>query len=286
MFCLSSQAQLVSAVERAHDVTLVAYLLPRGPTFEALAAAAGRGAHVVVRLEGRPYYDARGGLRRVNQSVVDELARDGADARLVDDDGTAPVHAKAALIDGRLYLDDVNFARDEESTIVRDDARRDARALRDAIAGRFDSPHRDFALRKSDALALEAGVLDAASHPSDAAVESESVGSGNAVYSALERLGAAGCAPRLLVSREALCAKERSLLERLRTNGVRVRVCSSNEKFALAGNLAWVGSANATSAFLTPDQLDWGARTGKRVVVDELRAHFESRWRSARELSA
>ncbi len=218
--------------------------------------------------------------------MVDELVRDGADARLVDDDGTAPVHAKAALVDGRLYLDDVNFARDEESTIVRDDARPDARALRDAIAGRFDSPRRDFALRKSDALALEAGVLGAVHHRSDVVVESESVGSGNAVYSALERLGRAGCAPRLLVSREALCAKERALLARLRTNGVCVRICTSNEKFAVAGSRAWVGSANATSAFLTPDQLDWGARTAKRAVVDELRAHFESRWRAARELSA
>ncbi|HUY41917.1 MAG TPA: phospholipase D-like domain-containing protein [Candidatus Dormibacteraeota bacterium] len=286
MVYLSSQAKLVLAIERAHDVTLVAYLLPRGPTFAALAAAARRGARVVVRLEGRPYYDARGGIRRLNRSVADDLAANGVDARLVDGDGSAPVHAKAALVDGRLYLDDVNFARGGEGTIVRDDARPDARALRDAIEGRSDPPRDGFALRKNDALALEAGLLGAAGGHAPVAVESESIGSGNAVYSALERLGAAGCAPRLLVSREALSAKERSLLGRLRAGGVSVRVCSSNEKFALAGSRAWVGSANATSAYLTPRQLDWGVRTPNPAIVDELRAHFEARWQSARALSA
>lgn len=60
MLELSSQTQLTAALDRARSVTLVAYMLRRGPVFDALAAAARRGAKVTVRLEGRPYHDARG----------------------------------------------------------------------------------------------------------------------------------------------------------------------------------------------------------------------------------
>ncbi|HEY9086303.1 MAG TPA: hypothetical protein VIN40_10285 [Candidatus Tyrphobacter sp.] len=287
MLRLTSQSAMTAALERARDVTLVAYLLPRGPVFDALAAAARRGARVIVRLEGNPYADARGGIRRLNQSVVQELARDGAEARLVDADGKGEsLHAKAALIDGALYVDDVNFSRGDSGTLLRDDSRSDAHALRDAVAGRVDRPERDFAWRKRDALALEARTLAAARRRDDVIVETESVGSGNAVYSKLERLGRAGRSPRLLVSRHALTDKERRRLALLEANGVRVRVCASNEKFALAGHHAWIGSANATSAYYDPNQLDWGANTRDRAIVAHLRARVESRWQSARDLSA
>ncbi len=287
MVRLTSQSAMTSALERAHDVTLVAYLLPRGRVFDALAAALQRGAHVTVRLEGHPYADAHGGIRRLNRSVVDELKRAGADARLVRERGSdESLHAKAALIDGALYVDDVNFSSGDAGTVLRDDSRRDARALRDAVAGRVDAPSREFAWRKRDALSLEARLLAGARSRDDVIVESESVGIGNAVYSRLERLGRAGRSPRLLVSREALSGRERSRLARLAANGVRVRVCASNEKFALAGDRAWTGSANATSAYPNPNQLDWGARTRDRAIVAHLRDRFESRWQSARELSA
>jgi phosphatidylserine/phosphatidylglycerophosphate/cardiolipin synthase-like enzyme len=284
MVRLASQSAMTAALERAHDVTLVAYLLPHGPVFDALAAASRRGAHVTVRLEGNPYLDTRGGIRRLNRSSVDELVRDGADARLVDADSKAEsLHAKAALIDGVLYVDDVNFSNGDSGTLLRDDSRRDARALRDAVADRIDPPGREFAWRKRDALALEARLLADARCGDDVIAESESVGSRNAVYSRLERLGRAGRSPRLLVSRQAVTGKERALFSRLAANGVRVRICHSNEKFALAGDRAWVGSANATSAFLNPNELDWGACTRNRAIAAHLRARFEARWQTARE---
>ncbi len=282
MVTLSSQGLLLRALGRAKEVTLVAYLLPHGAVFEALAEAARRGAHVVVRLEGKPYYDARGGVHRLNESAVAELARAGADARLVDESGAGPsFHAKAAVVDAALYLDDVNFSRGASGTILRDSSRADAQALRDAIAGRSGQPSTRFALRKADALALEAALLSKARARSDVIVESESIGAGSAIYSKLERLGRAGREPRLLVSRQALSDKERPALRHLAENGVSVRICTSNEKFALAGDRAWVGSANATSPYYDADQLDWGVRTRGTAIVNELRSRFESRWNGA-----
>lgn len=285
MLRLTSQNAMTAALGHAREVTLVAYLLPRGPVFDAIAAALRRGAHVTVRLEGNPFVDPHGGIRRLNASTVDELARNGADARLVDGDGRGEsLHAKGALIDGTLYVDDVNFSSGDTGTLLRDDSREDARALRDAVAGRVDPPSRDFAWRKRDALAFEARLLASARRNDDVIVESESVGSNNAVYSKLERLGRAGGSPRLLLSREDLTSKERKLIVRLEANGVRVRACAWNEKFAIAGRRAWIGSANATSAYLDPNQLDWGARTRDRTLVSHLRARFEARWQRAREI--
>jgi phosphatidylserine/phosphatidylglycerophosphate/cardiolipin synthase-like enzyme len=285
MLALSSERRLVAALDRARDVTLVAYLLPRGAIFDALAAAARRGAHVAVRLEGRPYYDATGGVRRSNESVARELSNDGADARVVDEDGEqSQLHAKAVAVDGALYLDDVNFSSGGKGTILRDGSRVDAASLHDVVAGRTEHSSRNVTLRKERALAMEAALIEKASRRDDVIVESESVGSGNLVYSRLERLGLAGRAPRLLISREALSRKELRLVHRLGRDGVCVRVCSSNEKFALAGRRAWIGSANATSAYYTPDQLDWGARTRSRAIVRQLRARFEARWCTSRTL--
>lgn len=285
MLALSSLSQAAAAIARARSVTLVAYLLPRGDVMRALAAAAKRGAHVVVRLEGAPYYDREGGVRRLNESVVRELAKDGADARLVDARGTRPFHAKAVLADGALYLDDVNFSGGASGTIVRDGSRADAAMLEDAVEGRVDPPGARFALRKEDALDLEAALLGKASG-ARAEVESESVGIGNLVYSRLERLGEAGMKPRLLVSREALGAKECERLRSLCAHGVAVRICRSNEKFAVAGGRAWVGSANATSPYPNLTQLDWGALTRNRSIVRDLQRRFETRWRTARGVTA
>lgn len=230
---------------------------------DALESAARRGAKVRVRLEGRPSPDAAGGLRRHNVTVISELRACGADASLIDEDGTATLHAKAATIDGTLYADDVNFAG--SGTLLR--ARPAPRTL---------------VWRKSEALELEARLLERARVP--VAVETESLGSGNAVYSALERIGRAGLHPRLLVSREALTTKERSLAARLNAAGVQIRACGANEKLAIAGDCAWIGSANATSAYLRPQTCDWALSTRRRAVRDYLSERFERRWNSARVL--
>ncbi len=201
---------------------------------DALEAAARRGARVEVRLEGRPFPDVRRGIERHNEHVVEELRHCGASARLVDRNGRVPLHAKAARIDGTLYVDDVNFAE-----------------------------------RRGDRLEIE----------------TESIG-GTKIYGDLCRRARAGARPRLLVSHGALTTKERRWLRRLEQSGVDVRACNANEKFAFAGDRAWIGSANATSLYPKTQTIDWDLTTHSRAVVARLRATFETRWQHARELNA
>jgi hypothetical protein len=255
---------MVRVVARARNVTLVAYQLPRGKVLDALEAAAHRGARVEVRLEGRPFPDERGGIARHNRHVVDDLRLSGADARLADASGDVPLHAKAACIDGALYLDDVNFT--SRGTLLR-------------VTAHSPTP----VWSKTRALALEAGLL--ARRRSGVEVETESIGSGNAVYAKLLRLGLAHEHPRLLVSSEAVTARERARLARLVLAGVEVRTCGADEKFAISGARAWIGSANATAPYPKVQTIDWGLSTRNRSVIAALRAQFERRWQHARAAS-
>jgi hypothetical protein len=71
-------------------------------------------------------------------------------------------------------------------------------------------------------------------------------------------------------------------LAQLSAAGAEVRVESGrhDEKLCVAGNRAWIGSANATTGF--PDTVDWGVRTHAASAVDRLRATFERNWRAAK----
>ena len=85
------------------------------------------------------------------------------------------------------------------------------------------------------------------------------------------------------MSREvASNARERKALERLAGDGVAVCLCRDSEKFALAGRRAWIGSANASPDFGTPDMLDWGVCTDDPTVVAAARAAVEARWNAAK----
>ncbi len=286
MMMLSSTGTMLAALRDAHEITLLAYMLHPGAMEDALVAAARGGARVHVRLEGRPYADARGGLLARNRAEIAKLTAAGIDARLVDTDPRAPepLHAKAVAADDALFLDDRNFNGDRGDTILRDTTARDVRTFRAAADGRDTAGSPWFAMHKRGALALEAKVIEAARPSSDLVVESESFGRGDAVYSALDRAALAGLSPRLLVARSELAhdAREAAALARLVHDGVRVRVCADQEKFAVAGSRAWVGSANASAAFAQPDTIDWGARTSAPPIVHRLRAAFERRWSTAR----
>ena len=284
---LSSTSQLLSSLQDARDVSLIAYTLPAGRVLDGLTAAAKAGARVRVRLEGYIYKDD-GSVGAVNAAAVAQLRAAGADARLVHPDEQSPdamLHCKAALVDGALFLDDRNWPDDGGDTILRDDFANDAQIVRDAVDGKEDAPTPFFAVAKREALASEARLLHEAHAGDDVIVESESFGANNRVYTAIDAAAQAGAHVRLLVSARDLQgnANEKGALEKLVSDGAAVRVVDADEKLCVVnGTRGWMGSANATVAFNHPDQLDWGARTDATDIVQHLGETFDARWQTAR----
>jgi hypothetical protein len=267
MLSLSSTAEAAAEICRARDVAFTAYTLRRGAVFSALEASARAGSHVTVRLEGAPFGDADGSFARANAGVVAELRRAGVDAS-VSAPGDAPIHAKMLRADGEVYLDDRNWGAAD--VVVRDDAADPA-----------------LTVHKREALASEAQLLRQAQPAEDPIVESESFGCCNAVYSALEDAAKRGLRPRLLVcSRELRGSdRERERLVHLAHDGVQIRTTPATDKFALAGEHLWIGSANATAAIAMPDTIDWGIRTDDASIVNAVRARVETTWKKAKPLS-
>ena len=288
MMSLSSTGVVLAALQRARVASLSAYILRPGVVEDALLDAARRGARVTVRLEGQPYADSQGALLAGNRSAVAALRAAGADAQLVHESGSSGggLHAKMLVTDDALYLDDRNWAGDGEETIVRDTFAQDRTMAQDAIAGDCARASPFFAVRKHDALASEARLLRSARSNEDVIVESESFGAYNAAYDALDDLARDGGKPRVLVAERELQnnAKELAVLQALVRDGASVRVTPADEKFALAGERGWIGSANLSAAFDRPDQIDWSVRTDDPVIIAHERAAFESRWTSAQAL--
>ncbi len=291
MITLSSAAELIAALRDARDVSITAYTMPAGRVLDQLVSDAQRGAHVKVRLEGYIWNDD-GSVSEANARAVARLRTAGADVQYVHaskDASDSMLHYKAALVDGILFLDDRNFPSAGNDTIVRDDFVRDVRIVRDAMDGRHDASTPFFAVTKRGALASEARLLGEARSGSDAIVESESFGGYNRAYDAIDRAAREGVHVRVLVNERCLQgnASERRAIEQLTTDGVAVRVCDANEKFAIVDNSrGWLGSANATAAFDRPDETDWGVRTDAPAVVAHLRQAFEKRWSTARAVPA
>ena len=280
MISLGSIAGVLADVRTAKTVFFAGYLLPPGAMERALADAARSGARVIVRLEGQPF-GSSAGAALANQDAVQRLRAAGADARLVHEPGSSdsPLHVKALATESALYLDDRNFAGSDEQTILRDDAPADRNAFEAAVEGNAIDVPAGLALYKHDALALEAALLRTASQGDDVAVESESLGSYNSVYGALDAIARNGGSPRLIVTAAtATKGPEASAIARLASDGVQIRLSTSTEKFALVNDRAWTGSANASAAFDRPDQIDWGLQTDDSEIVALERARFESRW--------
>jgi hypothetical protein len=176
---------------------------------------------------------------------------------------------KAAVCDGVAYLDDRNWGRD--GVVVRDDADGDVRRIRDALAGRDDGGAEGVALGKARALAEEAAFIDRAGDER-VVVATEAFGVGP-IADALVRRAARGAATVLVVDARELDRGGATLLRRLRGFGVEVKASVADEKFVLAGDAAWVGSANATSVRgERGDQSDWGLITRDRAIVAALRS--------------
>ncbi len=286
MLTLSSIAAVVSALHDAREVSVLAYTLHPGAVENALLDAARRGAHVRVRLEGQPYNDPQGELIADNETAVRTLRDAGADAQLTNAPNSSEpaLHAKAIVAGTTLFLDDRNFANDSEETILRDTSPGDRAIVMDAVEGKGDSPSPLFQINKRDAIASESQLLRSAQPHDTVALETESFGTHNRVYYALDALAKAGARPRLLVSSLDVPnnTREQRALEQLQHDGVEIRITAANEKFALVDQRAWIGSANATASFESPDQLDWGARTDQPAIVSHLRQTFERRWQNAK----
>jgi len=274
---LSSTAELLNAIAHAKSVTLGAYVIHRGnPLLGALERAAARGADVHVRL-ATPYRDANGAITRGNDAVVRELRDHGVDAVR----SPSLAHAKAAIVDGRVYLDDRNWSSGRRDTIVVDSIAADVASMKQAIDGEVPAPRTAFAAMKSDALRLERDTITSSRGPLD--VETEVIGS-SPVSKAL-RLAAKHGSVRLIVSNAELQhdPRERKTLRKLAAAGVQIRVGNSrsgvgNEKFCISGDEAWVGSANATWCGHGAGLSDWGLRTNGRDITAALHQRFDDNW--------
>lgn len=289
MITTASSADVATAISRAHAVTLSAYVLRPGSLLGALEDAARRGAHVTVRLEGRPYggnsADGGAGLQALNGAALTAIRAAGGDAALVDtsDQDGPPLHMKAAVCEGVAYLDDRNWPGDGQDTIVRDDFEPDVAAIDGAIRHTAAPPTKWFWTQKAAALAGETRLLYGAQHAARVDVESESFGYDGA-YGALKKLAAQGVHCRLLVAERDVTAKSKPALEKLKADGVDVRTGNFDEKMAIVdGSRAWTGSANATFGY--PQQTDWGLRTDAPDVVHTLQAHFDDHWAQSTELA-
>jgi phosphatidylserine/phosphatidylglycerophosphate/cardiolipin synthase-like enzyme len=283
MVQITNASTMRTAVEHAHSVELAAYLLrPGSRIVGALEEAARNGAEVHVRVDGNPYRDEGGTIARASADAARELRAHGVDARVVTDRG---VHLKAAVIDGRAFLDDRNWTAGGHDAIVASDDADDVALVRDAIETGRSGVDAHLATGKYDALRFEADMIAAnPSGPVDAA--SEGFGYSK-TYSALRDRAKAGGAVRLIVSESELrgshVTEERRALQTLAKAGVEIRVGSSrsgagNEKLAIAGDQGWVGSANATYG----GDSDWGLRTSDPRLVDALQQRFDDNWRASR----
>jgi hypothetical protein len=286
---LASIPAAAAAIARARSVSLTAYTLRDGAIRDALITAARSGADVRVRLERDPLDDGTGSLHAANDETVARLRAAGADAALTGP-GEPVLHMKAAVVDGVAWLDDRNWAGDGPETLVRDADADDVAAVAAGIAGKNGSDGH-LGTTKSRSQVLEADLIRAAGS-APLALESESFGSGQ-IYNALLHRAEAGLPTRLLVAgREAQEPgthgdTERKRLARLQSLGVDVRTGNPrgldyDEKLAVAGGRAWVGSTNATYARgAAGAQRDWGLATREPSLVDGLTREFERNWHAA-----
>ncbi|MDQ2663709.1 MAG: phospholipase D-like domain-containing protein [Candidatus Eremiobacteraeota bacterium] len=189
-----------------------------------------------------------------------------------------PLHVKAAIVDGVVFLNDRNWAAAGAGTILRDDSHADVRALRDSIESRGTHSTRRLATDKHSALAREAAVLGSARRSVD--VCSESFGSDNPVYLTLRALAACGVRCRVAVNRVELNPRERRAIASLQSCGVEVRV---DEKFCVAdAGHVWIGSANATSTYCNATQREWAGTTRASSIAVTVRARFSTYWAVAK----
>jgi len=277
----ATRSDLIGAIGRARRVELSSWQLQRSnPVVAALEAAGDRGCDVRVTLERAPWLPdprRRDALQQANADTVAALERHHVDAQL-SDEHSAPLHLKAALVDGRAYLAQRNWAKDETFVTTPDVA--DAAAIESAIERKpYDTA--DLALRKDHALALEAALIREAAPGAAIECETESFGVSCVSDALLERARRGEKNMRLILNGGALAERAapraaNATLAALRAAGVEVERSRADGKFCVAGAGVWLGSANATAG--QGWTLDWGMRTNDPAVAGALRARFERDW--------
>jgi hypothetical protein len=260
---LSSVPDVLTRIGVARDVAFGSYFLPPGPVRDALLGAARRGAHVAVTLQADPYRNPFGA--RCNAQAARTLRAAGATVSLLPSD-RAPFHLKAAVCDGVAFLDDRNWTKRGPEIVVADDDPNDVGLVRDALGGRGGAD-RALATRKDVALAREVALVERA-HGAAVIVETERVAT-SPLTVALRRHARTGAKTTLIIApSRGHSAREARAIAQLAADGVVVRESGSNQKLALAGAVAWIGSGNATGASgRGAAQLEWGMLTRKRVLV-------------------
>ena len=103
-------------------------------------------------------------------------------------------------------------------------------------------------------------------------VETERVGV-SPLTAALRRRARGGAPTTLVLGRARdRTPSELATIARLVRDGVVLREDGSNEKLALAGDRAWIGSGNATASFgRGAGQIEWGMVTGVPALVGAVR---------------
>jgi phosphatidylserine/phosphatidylglycerophosphate/cardiolipin synthase-like enzyme len=265
---LSSVPALLERIGSARDVAFGAYFLQHGRVRDALVAAAQRGAHVAVTLQADPYRNPFGA--RANAETARVLRAAGASVTLLDS-AKAPFHLKAAACDGVAFLDDRNWTLRGPEIVVADDDARDVALVREALHGRGGADA-GLATRKDDALRREVDLIDRAGRK-PVVVETERVAT-SPLTDALRRHARSGAPATLVVGRTKVHSRtERSALTKLAHDGVRICEGGVNEKLALAGDTAWIGSGNATGiGGRGAAQLEWGMVTQDKAIVGAVRA--------------
>ena len=275
---VSSCSRTIAAIGAARAVEFGAYVLHEGAMRDALVAAARRGADVRVTLQRDPYADD-GDEAPANAAAAALLRAAGAHVTLLAREAV-PFHCKAAVCDGVAFLDDRNWPRDG-GLVLRDDDARDVALVESALRGEGGDDG-VLATRKDDALAREVALIDATPAATPLVVASEAFGPGQ-VAQALMRRAARGGTTTLLIDEHELDAERRRAVDALARAGVRIRNDDAGEKFVLAGDRAWIGSANATYAGgERADQIEWALVTAVPEVLDAVRAAAAGSARTAR----
>jgi dienelactone hydrolase len=124
-----------------------------------------------------------------------------------------------------------------------------------------------------------------AKHVSGVDVETEFLG-GSPVSKALRELRAKNMRCRVLISAQAYDhgGPTSDAAHSLAKIGVDVRIAKANDKLAVAGTHAWIGSANASSTRPNPDAVEWSLTTANPRVAREIRSRFNQNWRASSAL--